>query len=307
VRVAILFTDGVGVGRRDPATNPLARAEWLLSQFDDGSGTRLDGGVRHDLDTTFGVPGRPQSASNQTALFTGLPAPRLIGRHVLGFPTPPLRALLAEHSIARTATARGRSVGFANAFPSAYLAALGLQEAPAHEPPMELPERWRRRLKPSASTLAMAAGGVRFKTFDDLAENRALTPDVDGRMAARRGLSLEPRSAEQAASIFWSIASDLTLFEHFLADEAGHAQDAEAAVSALSTFDAFARAVLATRPEDAHVFVVSDHGNVEDLSTRNHTTNPVAALSFGPGEGRLSKLSTLADVGLAALALLEAA
>ncbi len=307
MRVALLFTDGVGVGARDPARNPLARGEWLLSQFDDGSGTRLPGGARHDLDTTFGVPGRPQSASNQTALFTGLEAPRLIGQHVLGYPTAPLKALLAEHSIARKATERRRTVAFANAFPAVYLHALGLGEASPHEPAPALPERWRRRLKPSASTLAMVAGGVRLKTFDDLEEGRALTPDVDGRMAARRGVHLPPRSPVEAARIFWSLATDLTLFEHFLADEAGHAQDVDAAVTALSTFDAFARAVLEQRPPDAHVFVVSDHGNVEDLSTRNHTLNPVAALSFGPGEGRFGALRTLADVGRAALALLEAA
>ena len=96
-KVALLFIDGVGVGGRDRAVNPLTAHDFLLSQFDDGSGAVLPrGGQRHDVDTTFGVPGRPQSASNQTAIFTGLPAPRLIGEHVLGYPTRPLAKLLAE-------------------------------------------------------------------------------------------------------------------------------------------------------------------------------------------------------------------
>ena len=102
MRVAILFTDGVGVGPNDPSTNPLARSGYLLSQFSDGSGTALPSmGSRHDVDTTFGVPGRPQSASNQTAIFTGQPAPHLLGRHVLGYPNAPLRGLIATHSIVR--------------------------------------------------------------------------------------------------------------------------------------------------------------------------------------------------------------
>ncbi len=57
MRVALLFIDGVGVGARDPDFNPLARGEWLLSQFDDGSGTALPGGALTLLETTFGVPG----------------------------------------------------------------------------------------------------------------------------------------------------------------------------------------------------------------------------------------------------------
>ena len=97
MRVAILFTDGVGVGPRDQTTNPLACADYLLSQFNDLTGTQLpSGGVRHDVDTTFGIPGRPQSASNQTAIFTAQPAPQLIGQHILGYPNTPLRALLFD-------------------------------------------------------------------------------------------------------------------------------------------------------------------------------------------------------------------
>ena len=49
------------------------------------------------------------------------------------------------------------------------------------------------------------------------------------------------------------------------------------AESALGTFDAFTRAVLRRRPADARVLVCSDHGNVEDLRTRNHTLGAGAA------------------------------
>ena len=304
MRVAILFTDGVGVGARNPDVNPLARGEFLLSQFADGSGTRLpESGARTDVDTTFDVPGRPQSASNQTAIFTGAPAPQLLGKHVLGFPTPPLRALLQERSIVRAIRAAGRTATFANAFPRAYLQALGLpHDGPAADP-TEVPRAWRRRLRPSASTLAMAAGGVPFRSIEDAQAERALTHDVDGALAHAR-VGAPRRSPERAAEIFWSLAADLTLFEHFLADEAGHAQDFEAAHRAIDTFDRFARAVIDRRPADAQVVIVSDHGNVEDLSIRSHTRNPVAVLTFG--EAPLPPLQTVADVGRAALQWLGA-
>ena len=94
----------------------------------------------------------------------------------------------------------------------------------------------------------------------------------------------------------------LVEFEHFLADEAGHAQDADAARDALLRFDTFARAVIASRPADAQVLICSDHGNVEDLSTRGHTHNRVAVLHFGATTP--PPMHTVADVGAAALTLL---
>jgi hypothetical protein len=280
-RVALLFTDGVGVGARDPDENPLARGEFLLSQFADGGGTALPaGGQLHRVDTTFGVAGRPQSASNQTAIYTGTDAPRLVGEHILGYPSVALRKLIAEESIVRRLPA-STSVSFANAYPAEYLAALELKHTPASGPDLKLPARFRRRMKASASTLAMAAGGLHFRTFDDARAGRALTNDIDGSHAAQRGVQVPSRSLDEAAEIFWAIAGDFTLFEHFLADEAGHEQSFEAAHFALSSFDAFARAVIARKPANSCVLICSDHGNVENLTTRNHTVNPVALLSFG--------------------------
>ena len=284
MRVALLFTDGVGVGTPDPEFNPLARSEWLLSQFEDGSGTALPGGALTLLETTFGVPGRPQSATNQTAILTGEPAPRLVGKHVLGYPDAALREILLRASVVKRLAAAGRRATFVNGYPGAYLTALGLPHAPARRPEVEIPERARRRLKPSSTTLAFAAGEVPLRTLDQVRAGEALTHDVTGVRGRARGFDLPVRTADEAAEIFWRAAEgmDFTLFEHFLADEAGHAKDMALAESALGTFDEFVRAVLRRRPDDARVLVCSDHGNVEDLRTRNHTLAPVALLSFPP-------------------------
>jgi hypothetical protein len=307
VRVALLFIDGVGIGRRDPAVNPLARGEFLLSRFDDGSGSPLPpGGALVEVDTTFGVPGRPQSASNQTAILTGLPAPRIIGKHVLGFPNGALLEILRAHSLVKRLAEAGRPATFANAYPAAYLDALGLRRRPSPAPEIVLPAPAKRRLRPSATTAAMAAGGVELRTLADAAAGQALTNDIDGERAHRRGFSVPLRTPEEAAGILWEVASsaEFTMFEHFLADEAGHARDMPGALRALQTFDRFARAVIASRPEDAHVIICSDHGNVEDLSTRSHTLGRVAILWFGPGAGqRVQAISDVAGVGRAILAL----
>jgi hypothetical protein len=298
VRIALLFVDGVGVGLKAPDVNPLARGEFLLSQFEDGSGTALPGGELSLVDATFGLAGRPQSASNQTALLTGLPAPRLLGRHVLGYPDAQLRALLAQHSLVKRLVDEGRKATFANAYPAAYLDALGLPHASGGTQDGDIPLRARRRLKPSASTAAFAAGGVHLRTLDALRAGQALAHDVTGARALARGLRVPLRTPQEAAHIFWQLAEgmDFTLFEHFTADEAGHAQDGETAREQLATFDAFARAVLAARPGDVRVLVTSDHGNVEDLRTRNHTRAPVPLLAFPPLPGT-ARPETVADVG----------
>ena len=287
MRVALLFIDGVGVGSRDPDFNPLARGEWLLSQFEDGTGTSLPGGGLSLLETTFGVPGRPQSATNQTAILTGEPAPRLVGRHVLGFPDAALREILLRASVVKRLVAARHRATFVNGYPAGYLAALGLPHAPARVPDVVIPAKARRRLRPSSTTLAFAAGEVPLRTLEQYRAGEALAHDVTGERGRARGLDIPLRTPEEAAEIFWRAAEgvDFTLFEHFLADEAGHARDMALAESALGTFDAFARAVLRRRPVDARVLVCSDHGNVEDLRIRNHTRAPVALLSFPPLEG----------------------
>lgn len=303
-RVVFLFIDGVGVGSKSSAINPLAHGHFLLSQFNDGSGTPLPRkGRRIDVDATFGVPGRPQSATNQTALLTGMAAPRLIQRHVLGYPNRALAELLATASIVRRLLAAGRTAAFANAYPVGYLDALGLPRRQGRIGAFEMPPALKRRLKPSASTLAFAAAGVPLRTIDDSEAGVALTHDIDGSSKRQRSFNVPRRTPEQAAAIVWALPEAFVFFEHYLADEAGHAQDAGAAESALVTFDRFAREVVRLKPDDAQVIVCSDHGNVEDLSTRNHTTNPVAVLSFGRGE--LGTLETVADVGLQVLRWLE--
>jgi hypothetical protein len=309
MRVAVLFIDGVGIGRNEPEANPLAHRDYLLSHFQDAPPRTLpEGGHCFPVDPTFGVAGRPQSASNQTAILTGQPAPVLIGRHVLGYPDAPLRELLARYSIVKRLVAAGRGATFANSYPVAYLDALKLTRRPSTSPPeFTLPPAALRRLKASASTLAFAAGDVPLRTLDDARAGLGLTHDITGERARARSLSTPQRTPAEAAAVFWRIASeaDFTFFEHYLADEAGHARDFAAAREALDTFDAFARAVIATRPPDARVLVCSDHGNVEDLTTRSHTLNPVPVLYFGPPAPGLESLATVADVGRTVLHWLD--
>jgi hypothetical protein len=279
VATVFVFVDGVGAGSRDPDRNPLARGEFLLSRFEDGGGAPLPAGGRAVLaDATLGVPGRPQSATGQTAILTGENAPRLLGRHLLGFPNAALRDLLRRRSLFRALAEAGARATFANAYPVAYLRALGLEAEGEPEFAMG-----RRRARASATTVAYAAGGGRFRTWGDARAGRGLTHDITGGRARTHGAPVPVRAPEEAAEILRALASghDLTVFEFFETDEAGHARSMERALDALGRIDALLRRLVARLgPEDALV-VASDHGNVEDLSTRNHTRARVPVLLFG--------------------------
>lgn len=304
--VALLFIDGVGLGEQDPTVNPLARRDYLLSRFEGEAEGALAGSGRFvAADACFGVPGRPQSATNQAAILTGQPVPALVGKHLLGFPSGDVLSILKRDSIVKSLSAWGKTSTFANSYPSGYLRALALPHRVSAAPEVEIPPRAARRIKPSATTVAMAAGEVPFRTLDDAREGRGLTNDVTGERARSRGFDVPLRTAEEAADIFWGLSAsmDFALFEHYLADEAGHAQDWPAAERALDTFDAFARAVLFKRPHPFHVFICSDHGNVEDMSVRNHTRNKVPVLYFGPSPSICDGMQTVADVGKGILAL----
>ena len=289
--VFFVFVDGVGAGARDPDLNPLARGEFLLSRFADGSGTPLPaGGAARLADATLGVPGRPQSATGQTAILTGENAPRLLGRHLLGFPNATLRALLRERSLFLALARGGRRAVFANAYPVAYLRALGL--AADGEPEFELGKR---RARPAATTVAYAAGGGVFRTWADARAGRGLTHDITGARARGYGADLPSREPAEAAEILLALGAghDLVLFEFFETDEAGHARAMDRAVDALRRLDGFLRRLAAgLGPEDALV-VASDHGNVEDLGTRNHTLAPVPVLGFGRAAGALGEVGDL--------------
>ena len=76
---------------------------------------------------------------------------------------------------------------------------------------------------------------------------------------------------------------DFSFFEYWPSDYAGHRQDKDGALKLLESFDSVLGGLLDVWDDEAGlVLVTSDHGNMEDMSTRRHTLNPVPALVFFP-------------------------
>src|SRR4051812_24090678 len=99
--VLLIFVDGLGIGTRGPH-NPLhllGREAAPLAVFEGEEPRPIFDGVLARTDARLGVEGRPQSASGQTTILTGVNAPALLGKHKQGFPNERLREVLREHSL----------------------------------------------------------------------------------------------------------------------------------------------------------------------------------------------------------------
>ncbi len=119
-------------------------------------------------------------------------------------------------------------------------------------------------------------------------------------MLIERGLPARRRSPEEAAEILATIARKhrFTLYEYFITDKTGHEQNMPAARVVLTRLAGFVRNLL-TRLDLSSMTVVltSDHGNIEDLSSRNHTLNPVPTLVWGEHREEIAaRVRTLADI-----------
>jgi hypothetical protein len=142
--------------------------------------------------------------------------------------------------------------------------------------------------KPSASALAALAGGGALRTMEDAREGRAVTFDFTGEVLRAFGVSAPARSLDEAARTLARAAAelDLALFEVFLTDKAGHSQDMTWARHEIVRVERFLAALLdAVDPREQLVVVTSDHGNLEDLSTRSHTLARVPLMAFGDAAG----------------------
>ena len=280
--LVLFFIDGLGIGSRGPQ-NPLDGLDSAppLAVFRDERPDIPFDGVLARTDARLGVAGRPQSASGQTTILTGINAAAALGHHKQGFPNQPLLDIIREHSIfVQLHRAGVHPVIFANTYTKTFFDAR---------------PRWI-----SATTAAVEAGGLRFNTVADLNAGRAVYQDFTNRMLIERGEKVRLRTAEEAAAVLASVVRqhEFTLYEYFITDKVGHAQDLAAARQVLSLLARFIRAILANLDlERTTMMLTSDHGNIEDLSSRSHTLNEVPTIVWGKDRERIAgRIKALTDI-----------
>lgn len=299
-----LFLDGVGLGSDNPAENPFAGAHLPNLQKLLGGQKLLASTVPFQgdrasllaLDAGLGVPGLPQSATGQAVLLTGRNIPAEIGYHYGPKPDPATAAHLEDGGIFGALTRAGQRAGLVSAYPPGYFH--GIHSG--------------HRLY-SSIPLAVTQAGLPLLTLEDLRAGRGLFADFTAQ-AWRERMDLPdipvltlPEAGARLAEIAQSY--DFAFFEYWLTDYAGHRQAMEPALQLLAHFDEFLGGLLAAWNDQDLLLLTSDHGNLEDLSTRRHTSNPVPLLLVGSAELRafFRGLTDLTGVAPAILKALQSA
>lgn len=297
MRILFIFLDGVGLGENDPDINPFARAEMPnLTTLLDGQRMTKDAAPFENtratllaLDANLGVPGLPQSATGQAVLLTGENVPAALGHHYGPKPNPAVTEHLKNGTLFSRMKAGGKRAGLLNAYPPLYFHSI---------------QSGRRMY--SAIPLAVTHAGILLNTAEDLYAGRALSADFTGAgWRERLGYADAPvLRPNQAGAKMAALAGELdfAMFEYWPSDYAGHGQDMNVTVGLLTALDAVLGGLLEAWDDNGGlILITSDHGNIEDLSTRRHTTNPVPCLLIGAVEARRRFTEGLVDLtGIAA-------
>lgn len=280
IKMIFIFIDGFGIGERDASKNPIFAAntpnlDYIFEKYDVTA-----------TDASLGVPGLPQSATGQTAIVTGVNAPKLLGRHLNAQPSVTLRKVINKDNIFKRLVKAGCTVTNANVYRQEYLDKMN---DPAEK-----------RYRPSVSSVMTMSAGLPFRMVEDYRNGKGIYHDITGRIIVESGYDAEIISPEEAARRLYSISReyDFTFFEHFMTDIIGHKMDMGLAIEEVELLDAFIGGILKLAdPSKDIIFITSDHGNIEDISVKTHTMNKVPAIIIGgSGTSRTVKIRSLLDI-----------
>ncbi|MQC26933.1 MAG: hypothetical protein DWG76_05745 [Chloroflexi bacterium] len=296
-----LFLDGMGLGDDDVESNPLASVPMPNLQTILGGRRLVKGEAPFEserahvvaLDPNLGVEGLPQSATGQATLVTGKNVPQIVGEHYGPKPNKVVAAVIEEANLFKTLIARGYRAALLNAYPARYFEAIGSG----------------RRLY-SAIPLALTSAGIPLKTAEDLNRGEAFSVDFTNQgWRDQLGYKDAPlRTPEEAGRRLGEVADsyDLAFFEFWISDYAGHHQDHDGARRILETLDGVLGGLLEIWDEEQGlILITSDHGNMEDLSTRRHTSNDVPAVVIGARPLREKFIAGLTNLSHVTPAILQ--
>jgi 2,3-bisphosphoglycerate-independent phosphoglycerate mutase len=282
MKVLFLFLDGIGLGDNDPEKNPFVRSKMPYLQSLLGGQTLIretapfegDVATLLSVDPNLGVDGLPQSATGQAVLLTGINIPAELGYHYGPKPNPEVAKYLDGKTVFAKTVKAGKRGALLSAYPPRYFEGINSGKHLY-----------------SSIPLAFTNAGLSLFTKEDYYTGGALAADFTGH-GWREFLHLSDApiyEPEEAGKKLAELANqyDFSLFEYWASDYAGHKQDMDSAVRQLERFDNVLKGLLETwQNEDGIILLTSDHGNMEDLSTRRHTAANVPLLLFGDKDQR---------------------
>ncbi len=224
-RLIFIFVDGCGVGSRDNS-NPFFLGQCRHLPFWRQALELPDGTPITAIDATLGIPGAPQSASGQTALFCGVGAREIANRHHNGYPDALLRKIIMNENLLLSLKKKNVSARFLNAYPvfHEFFTAdhVRINEDGRFWFSESFPARFKRMISVT-SCMLLASGQDPFAEAD-IRAGRSLYQDYSNRQLIAQGLPLPEYSPVQAAEILAAAANDceFMLYEYFQTDIYAH-------------------------------------------------------------------------------------
>lgn len=271
--VFFIFIDGIGVGENS-TENPLSNR--FLKSFSRFTGENgFHSGCKNvcssrwlyrSIDANLGVEGYPQSGTGQTSLFTGINASKVIGKHFGPYPHTRIKPFLKDQSLFKKVMDIGCKPHFLNGYPDLFF------------------EKSEKRNRWSCTTLMARSAGLKLNGIEEVKAGKAVTAEIV-QSAWRDVLQLtvpeiEPETASDRALEALK-EYDLVLYEYYLTDKAGHEKNHKMAGTVLQNLDRFMERILCSMDSNDTFVLTSDHGNLEDLSVKTHTRNPVPLMVSG--------------------------
>ncbi|WP_074409449.1 phosphoglyceromutase [Aquimarina megaterium] len=286
-KLIFIFLDGVGLGK-NVKSNPFTKAfmptlfNLVGEKLTNTTNVVKQNFLMRGIDACLGIEGIPQSATGQTSLFTGYNAQAFLGHHLMAYPNDQLIAMINKRSIFKYAKENYIKSIFANSYTDGFFKSFDKDSS-----------------NYSVTTRCVLAAKNNFNTMNDLVEGRAVHWDITN-------LTLQDMPNNKIPLITPFIAGenlknltndyDLILYECFLPDLIGHRKDMNKSIMFLEMFDEFLRGVIHDKPENIHVLITSDHGNIEDLSFGGHSKNEVPFIFMGKETHHFLKVKAIDEL-----------
>lgn len=295
MHILLIFVDGIGLGANDPNSNPFSVAamptltaltndnRWLA-----GIGQQISTRATFQpADPRMGITGRPQSGTGHATIITGKNIPALIGKHYGPKPNAETREIVAQGTFFTEVQQAGKTASLLTAYP-----------------PFLLHNIARGKTLPSSFQQAAMHTGQTLFTVDDLRAGNAISADWTG-AGWQRDLSINnvPVLSPQEGGkrmVQLSRQHDFAMVSYVFTDYVGHRGTVADGTRLLQNLDAVMEGAMAEWDDDEGLMLlVSDHGNMEDVSIRQHTENDVPLLVIGKESYRTSfveGIRNLADI-----------
>ena len=303
MKLIFVFLDGVGLASKSDknpfSLTPQKRIKKSLTKecLLEEATLREPKKVFLPISASLDVSGAGQSGTGQFSIYTSQNGAKLFGKHFGPYLPTPLRALLTESNIFKMLKAIGKKICYANAYPESFIQRC-------------LSLRTVGKIRSSVLFEIAVLEKVELRSLPHLQKNKAVSGDITNewwqKNISHDALNVIPPEAAAENLLALTEEYDAVFYEFFLTDLVGHQRISIEPARIVGCLDRFLGKIFEYLQDNTLFVMTSDHGNFEDLSTTQHTQNPVPLLVLGKGAEFFYTIKSIDEVAKTILNALHA-